>query len=455
MLNVFTAFKDADIRGVYPKEINEELVYLVARAFVEEFSLQKVVVARDMRLSSEVLESAFIKGVTDAGADVLAVGLLDTPGLYYVSGIKKLPGVMITASHSPKNYNGLKLVLPGAIPLTEQYGLKQIRRRVKRGVFAGSKRLGRVVRKDVSSSYVAAQARVLSPKKTTDVRLVVDCGNGMSGPLITQLLTKQSLQAGVLFSDLDGRFPNRGSDPTLNKNQKAISGMLRSGGYDFGVALDGDADRIAFFDEKGKFVNSAIVGAIVATELLRKKPGSKIAYTNLTSRVYEEEIKRQGGVPIITRVGHAFIKASMRQKDILFGAEHSGHYFYKDYFYTDSPVLTLAYMLEAYQRVKKAGGNFSDLIASYQHYEQTEDTIVMVDDQSKALALALAFLKSLKPKRIRKYDGYMVDFGEVWGAIKISVTEPALKMMFEGYSKKAAQRIQDELVMYVKSIAQK
>lgn len=453
MLKNHAAFRDADIRGVYPTEINEELTYLIARAFVEEYSLRKVVVARDMRHSSPALESAFIKGVVDAGAYVLAIGLMDTPGLYYVSGKKSLPGVMITASHSPKNYNGLKLVLPGAVPLTEKNGLKAIRRRIERGVFREVKKPGKVERVDVSSQYIQYLGQGLQKTKLTDLKVVIDCGNGMSGPLVTELVKKTALQATILFSDLDGSFPNHGSDPTLRRNQNAITATLKSGGNDFGVAFDGDADRIAFFDETGRFVNSSIIGAIIAKRLLTKKPGAKIAYTNLTSRVYEEVIRACGGKPVITRVGHAFIKESMRQKDIIFGAEHSGHYYYKDYYYTDSAILTLTHILAVYAEAKTAGKKFSDLVAPYQKYEQTEDTIVMVDDQPKALASALQYLKAMQPKRLRKYDGHMVDFGEVWGAIKISVTEPALKMLFEGVRKKAAQQVQDDLAAYIKSIA--
>lgn len=449
-----TAFRDADIRGVYPTEINEELTYLIARAFVEEYSLRKVVVARDMRHSSPVLEAAFIKGVIDAGGNVLSIGLMDTPGLYYVSGKKNLPGVMITASHSPKNYNGLKLVLPGAIPLTEKHGLHAIRRRIERHAFKEPKKPGKVEYVDIRPKYVQFLTSGLLKTKLSGLKVVIDCGNGMSGPLITELLKKTTtLKATVLFSDLDGSFPNHGSDPTLRKNQRAITATLKSGGNDFGVAFDGDADRIAFFDEKGTFVNSSIIGALIAKRLLVKKPGTKIAYTNLTSRVYEEVIRVCGGKPVITRVGHAFIKESMRQKDIIFGAEHSGHYYYKDYYYTDSAILTLTHVLAVYAEAKAMGKNFSDMIAPYQKYEQTEDTIVMVDDQPKALASALEYLKATQPKRLRKYDGYMVDFGEVWGAIKISVTEPALKMMFEGIRKKAAQQVQDDLAAYIKSIA--
>ena len=451
--NYKNSFREADIRGVYPKEIDEEVTYLIARAFVDEFSLRKVVVARDMRHSSAALEAAFIKGIVDAGANVLSVGLLDTPGLYYVSGKKHLPGVMITASHSPKNYNGLKLVLPGAVPLTEKHGLKAIRRRIERGVFREAKKPGKIESVDIRQQYIQFLVNGLQKTKLTDLNVVIDCGNGMSGPLITELVQKTALKANVLFSDLDGSFPNHGSDPTLRKNQKAITATLKSGGNDFGVAFDGDADRIAFFDETGRFVNSSIIGAIIVKRLLAKKPGAKIAYTNLTSRVYEEVVRACGGKPVITRVGHAFIKESMRQKDIIFGAEHSGHYYYKDYYYTDSAILTLTHILAVYAEAKALGKKFSDLVAPYLKYEQTEDTIVMVDNQPKALASALQYLIAKQPKRLRKYDGYMVDFGGVWGAIKISVTEPALKMMFEGAHKKAAQQVQDELAAYIKSIA--
>lgn len=448
-----SAFKDADIRGVYPSELDEEGTYLIARAFVDEFSLGTVVVARDMRLSSEALHEAFCKGVNDAGADVIDIGLVHTPVLYYASGAMQLPGVVITASHSPKDYNGLKLVLPGAIPLTEKHGLGAIRRRMEKGVFNEVEERGRVKVKDVKKAYLKFVLSGMKPKNFTGLKVAVDCGNGMSGILMPLLEPKLPIQFTTIFSELDGRFPNHGSDPTLKKNQKAISKLLQTEAHDFGVAFDGDADRIAFFDETGKFVNSAAIGALIAERLLLREPGAKIAYTNLTSRVYEERIKAGGGVPVITRVGHAFIKETMRQKDILFGCEHSGHYFFKDYFYTDSVVLTLRYVLEAYVEAKKRGESFSQMMKPYHCYEQTEDVIVMVKNKPKALASVYEYLVSKKPKNVKKYDGFMFDYGEVWGSVKISVTEPALKMMFEGYKKKPAQALQDEVADYVRSIA--
>ncbi len=448
-----SAFKDADIRGVYPSELDEEVTYLIARSFVDEFSLGSVIVARDMRLSSNVLREAFCKGVTDAGADVIDIGLVHTPLLYFASGSMQLPGVVITASHSPKDYNGLKLVLPGAIPLTEKHGLGAIRRRMEKGIFNEAVERGKVRAKDIKKAYLKFVLTGMKPRNFSGLKVAVDCGNGMAGILMPLLEPKLPIKFSTLFSELDGRFPNRGSDPTLKKNQRQISKLLKTEKHDFGLAFDGDADRIAFFDETGKFVNSAAIGALIAERLLLREPGAKIVYTNLTSRVYEERIKAGGGVPVIARVGHTFIKETMRQKDVLFGCEHSGHYYYKDYFYTDSVVLTLRYVLEAYTEAKKKGETFSQMMKPYHCYEQTEDVIVEVKNKPKALASVYEYLMNKKPKKVKKYDGFMVDYGEVWGSVKISVTEPALKMMFEGYKKKTAQALQDEVVEYVKGIA--
>ena len=451
--NYKEAFKDADIRGVYPHELDEEVTYLIARAFVDEFSLSKVLVARDMRLSSVALHEAFCKGVTDAGADVIDIGLMDTPALYFASGSQELPGVVITASHSPKDYNGLKLVLPGAVPLTEKHGLGAIRKRMEKGIFKEVEKRGKVLLKDIRKAYIKFVLAGVKPKNFTGLKGAVDCGNGMSGVVMPLLAPKLPIKFTTLFPELDGRFPNHGSDPTLKKNQKAISKLLQSQDHDFGVAFDGDADRVAFFDETGRFVNSAAIGALIAERLLLKNPGAKIVYTNLTSRVYEERIKAAGGLPVIARVGHAFIKETMREKDALFGCEHSGHYYYKDYFYTDSVILTLLYVLEAYAEAKKRGKSFAEMMKPYHGYEQTEDVIVEVKNRPKALASVYEYLMSKKPQKMKKYDGFMVDYGEVWGSVKISVTEPALKMMFEGYKKKTAQTLQDEVAAFVRSIA--
>ncbi len=447
------AFKDADIRGIYPTEIDEEVTYLVARSFVDEYQCREVVVGRDMRLSTPALFTAFCKGVTDAGANVLDIGLVHTPLMYYVSGSKQLPGVMITASHSPKDHNGLKLVLPGAVPLTEAHGLGKIRRRLERGKFNEPAKPGKVRSKDFGAEYQRFVLRGIKVNKFAGMKIAADCGNGMASVMLPLLAEKLPVTFTTLFTELDGRFPNRGSDPTLRKNQKHITKLLKEESFDLGFSFDGDGDRTAVFDEKGNYINSAEIGAMIAEYLLRKTPKAKFVYTNLTSRVYEECIKAAGGVPVPARVGHAFIKEVMRKRDAVFGCEHSGHFYFKDFFYTDSIALTVLYVLEIYEEAKKNGKTFSQLVAPYRQYEQTEDVIVPVADQPKALAETYERLLQKQPKRVKQFDGWHFDFGEVWGTVKISVTEPALKIMFEGNKRKEAQALQDEVVAFVRTLA--
>ena len=448
-----SAFKQVDIRGVYPTEVNDEMVYLVARSFVDEYELKKVLVARDMRLSSPALFTAFVKGATDAGAEVIDLGLVHTPVLYYASGSMKLAGVMITASHSPKNQNGLKLVLSGAIPLTEEVGLKQIRHRMEKGVFLEPKKRGQIKIKDIKPAYLKFVLKGIKTKGMEDLEVVADAGNGMGAVLMELLNGKLPVTFTTLNSELDGRFPSRGSDPTLKKNQKPVINALKTGGYDFGISFDGDGDRIAFFDEEGNYINSAVIGAVIAERMLRKHKGAKIVFTNLTSRILEETILQSGGVPVPAKVGHAYIKETMRKEEAFFGCEHSGHFYFKEYFYTDSVAFTLRYVLEAFIDARKEGKTFSEMMAPYMIYSQTEDVIVAVEDKKKAQASVESYLKSKQPIKSRKFDGLWVNYGEVWGSVKISVTEPALKMMFEGKDKRVAQKLQDEVEAFVKTIA--
>jgi phosphomannomutase len=447
------AFKDADIRGLYPKEIDEEVTYFVARAFVDELQCKKVLVARDMRLSSPALHEAFVRGVNDAGADVVDLGLVHTPLMYFASGKLKFPGVMITASHSPRQYNGLKLVFAGAVPLTEKHGLARIRKRIDKGVFNEPRKRGVVTEKDLRTEYQTFILKGIKTERFKGVRLAVDIGNGMASVMMPLLEEKLPISCDSLFTELDGRFPNRESDPTLLKNQIALRRQLKALPYDFGVAFDGDGDRVAFLDENGRYINSAIIGAVIAQRLLKKEPGAKIVYTNLTSRVFEETIRAEKGKAVIARVGHAFIKETMRKKEALFGAEHSGHFYYRDYFYTDSIALTLLHVLAAYAEAKAEGKTFSEMMKPYLRYHQNEDVIVDVKDRERAMEKTKAYLLSLKPKGVKEFGGVAVDYGDVWGSVKISVTEYALKMMFESTHKSAAEEMQRKVVKFVESIA--
>ncbi len=447
------AFKDADIRGIYPSEINEAVTYRVARAFVEEFGYQTLVVGCDMRLSTPALQAAFITGVRDSGATVIDLGLVATPQLYFASGALSLPGVMITASHSPKEYNGLKLVHADAIPLTKRNGIVQIMKRVKKGQWQTVAKRGGLKKKTIDAAYAKFVFAGVKPKKYTGLRVATDIGNGMAHDLIPLLRAKLPIHFDTLFAKLDGRFPNRDSDPNLHENQRALDSKIDHGHYDFGIAFDGDADRIAFLDEHGNYVNSAAIGALIAARILAREPRAKIASTNLNSRIYDETIRAHGGKVVMARTGHTFVKEEMRKHQAVFGCEYSGHFFFRDFFYTDSVELTFLEVTNAYLEAKAAGQTFGQMMAPYLIYEQTEDVVVKVSDKDVAMQKIHEYLVSLKPKSLKKFDGYFIDCGDVWGAVKMSVTEYAVKLMFESTSKTKAKKLQSQILKFVKSIA--
>ena len=452
--NYKRAFKDADIRGVYPTEINEEVAYNIGHSFVTEFRHKKIVVGYDMRLSTPGLLESFINGARGAGSDVVSIGFATSPMLYYASATMKLPGAMITASHSPKDFNGIKLVKKGAIPLTKTTGLTAILKRIEADNFKNAKKRGGLSKKTIFKGYQKYVLRKELTKDLVPMRIGADVGNGMASLLIPLLRNKIPVTFDTLFEELDGNFPNRGSDPCLRKNQLALVKLIKQNTHDFGIGFDGDADRIAFLDEKGRYVNCASIGALVAERIIHTHPGAKIVFTNLCSRIFEEKIKEAGGKPIRARVGHSYLKNKIREHGALFGAEHSGHFFFADFFDTDSVVLTLLYVLDAYSEAKTAGKTFSEMMQPYTQYEQTEDVVVHVVDKKLTLNKIEKQLKKMKPLVLKKFDGFYIDFGDVWGAVKPSVTEYAIKLMFESKTKSKANALQKELLTFVNKIAQ-
>lgn len=448
--NFKKAFKDADIRGVYPTEINEVVAYRVARAFVEEFSLKKIIVARDMRVSSPSLRNAFVAGARDSGADVLDIGMVDTPGLYYASGTYKLYGVMITASHNPMEYNGLKLVKSGAVPLTNKTGLLSIKKRIVANDFKKVTLRGSVKKKTILKEYAGYIRGKTKFTAARPLRIVADAGNGMASLLAPILCKGLPIEITPLFFTLDGTFPNRESNPTLAKNQKAIKKELKKGGYDFGVAFDGDVDRVAFFDEKGNYINSAVIGALLAKHLIRRYPKSAHVYTVFTSKVYEETIKEAGGKAVRARVGHAFIKEQMRKKEAVFGCEHSAHFYFKDNFYADSGVLAFLYLAATYAEAEKERKSFSQMLKPFARYYQTEEVLVKVKDKKITLDAITAQYTKQKPLSIENYDGVTIRFADYWFVIKESVTEDALKFVVESPQKKIAITKQKEILQYLR-----
>lgn len=446
------AFKQADIRGVYPGEIDEVLAYRVARAFVSHFGYTEVLIARDMRLSSPALRDAFVAGVRDQGADVVDIGLVDTPALYFASGSLDLPGVMITASHNPKQYNGLKLVEPQGVPLTDKTGLATIQKLVARNQFVSSEVRGKVKKKAMLREYKKYLEGFTNIETPRDIKVVADAGNGMGTTLLPILTDNLPIALMPLFFDLDGTFPNRDSNPALAKNQQPVIHAIKQEQPEFGVAFDGDADRIAFFDEKGRYINSSVIGALIADHLLKQYPKATFVYTNFTSRSYLDAVLAGGGKAIRARVGHAFIKRLMRQKDALFACEHSAHFYYKSNFYTDSGIITLLLIAEVVGKGLAEGKTLSQLIKPFERYFQTEEVLVAVTDKKQALTAVGKHFKK-KPLATDMFDGLYVAYADVWFTVKESVTEDALKFVVESPQKTRAKEVQKEIAAVLKKYA--
>lgn len=445
------AFKNADIRGVYPEEINEVVAYRVARAFVSEYQYGTVLLGRDMRLSSPSLRKAFIKGANDAGSDVIDLGLVGTPALYFASGTLNLPGAMITASHNPKEYNGIKLVEPQGIPLTEKHGLGSIRKRIEQEKYNTPVKKGTVRKKNILHAYkkyLRDFTHIDAPRK---LKIVVDAGNGM-GTTFKPILGKgQPLTIIPLFFKFDGTFPNRDSNPTLAKNQKPIKEAIKKHTPDFGVAFDGDVDRVAFFDEKGRYINSAVIGALIADYMLKKKIAKRFIYTNFTSKSYYDAIIENKGKAFRAPVGHAFIKRLMREKDAAFACEHSAHFYFRSNFYTDSGIITLLRIAEIVAEGLKEKKTFSQIIKPYDRYFQTEEILIAVPDKDAGIEAIAKHFKQ-KPLEQDMFDGLRMVYADVWFVVKKSVTEDALKFVVESPQKKRALEVQKEIHAVLKSL---
>jgi len=444
------AFKDADIRGLFGSEIDEVLAYKVAFTFVKLNKLKKVVVGRDMRVSSPKLAKAFWAGAIDAGADVTDLGLISTPMLYYVSGKEKKAGVMITASHNPKEYNGFKLVHREAVPLTGKTGLNDILRFVTDWDSQAkvAKKRGVVEKRNITKEFFAyIESKFPIPKKRT-VHMVIDVGNGM-GALLLPLLRKYA-HVTALATKLDGTFPSRDSNPTLKKSQRAIVSALKTGKSDLGVSFDGDADRVAFFDERGQYLNAAHVGALLTSQMLVEYPKSSFVYTVFTSRAYLQTIKELGGKAVRARVGHAFIKETMRKHDALFGCEHSAHFYFKDNYYTDSVIMAVLEIIQSVAVGKALSQPLSKTIAPYTAYFQTEEVLVEVPDRDATIK-AVAIWGKDQGALVLMFDGVSVEVGEWWCHVKKSVTEDAVKFVVESKDKKLALAKAKELHAFLQT----
>ena len=444
-----SVFKAYDVRGIHPTELDEDGAYRIGRGYVEEFEPRTVAIGRDTRLSSPSMATAAIEGAADGGADVLDLGLVGTEMVYYAVGDLGLDGgICVTASHNPPNYTGMKIVRRGARPVGGDSGLDRVRRRAEAG-FDDVRRRGTVREEDVWAGFVEKVLSVVDEAGFRPLRVVVDAANGMAGTMLPPVLERlPQLDVVRCYFEPDGSFPNHEPNPLLPENRAFIVEKTRSEGAQLGVAYDGDADRCFFVDDTGEFVPGDFVTALLARAMLAKEPGAKIIYDVRASWAVPRAIEEAGGVPLINRVGHAFIKDRMRKEDALFAGEVSAHYYFRDFSQADTGVVPFLVMLEL---LSQADRPLSELLAPYrERYFLTGELNTPVAD----VALKLQEIKeryTAAGGRISHLDGISVDFDDWHFNVRPSNTEPLLRLNLEALSEPLMEEKRDEVLELIRS----
>lgn len=440
-------FKSYDIRGLYTDELDEEVAYKIGRAFVRFLNQSKanIAVGRDGRLSSPSLFKALVKGITEEGGKVIDVGLSSTPMLYFaVAQYKFDGGIEITASHNPSKYNGFKFVREKAIAISENTGLKEIKNLVSKMEKSSSEKpKGKVIKKEILKDYIKFNLKFVDITKIKPLKMVIDTANAVPGIVVREMMLKLPVKLDHLFKELDGSFPNHPPDPLARENLKALQKEVKKRKADFGVAFDGDGDRIIFVDEKGEVISADLIFAYLAGLILKENPKEKILYDLRSSRVVPETIKESGGIPIIYKVGHSLIKEKMRQENIIFAGELSGHYYLRENYFFEAPFFVLLKILQEISRTEK---NLSELIKPYKKYFHSGEIDFEVGDKEKIIK---KMAKNYSQGKISYLDGIKVDFKDWWFNLRPSYTEPALRLNLEAKNKKLLEEKIKELTSLI------
>lgn len=440
--NIFRAY---DIRGLYPKEINESAAFLIGKAFVKFLKKKnaKIVVGRDNRLSSLPLFKGLVKGILSQGGKVIDIGLSTTPMLYWATAHYHFDGgIMITASHLGKEFNGFKMVREKAIPISEKSGLKEIKqitRLFSRAGFKPLKTKGKVTKKKILSEYLKFNFKEINPKEIKQLKIVVDTANAISGILIPKIKNKLPIEIYHLFSKMDGNFPHHSPDPLIKENLKFLQKEVKKQKAHFGIAFDGDGDRVFFLDEKGKIISGDLISAFLSQLILKKNPGAKILYDVRSSQIVPETIKENKGKPIVWKIGHSFIKEKMRKEDALFAGEFSGHYYHKEHYFAEAPLFVLFKILEVLSQDQK---KFSGMLKPFKKYFHSGEINFKAKNKKDILRLLEIKYKSGK---ILKLDGLRIDFKDWWFLARPSGTEDLLRLVIGAKSKELMEEKVKEL----------
>ncbi len=452
--------KAYDVRGVYPDQFDAQLARAVGAACAEVLGLRRsdggtgaMIIGRDMRPSGPELSDAFARGLMDRGVDVIDIGLCSTDGLYYASGSLGHAGAMFTASHNPAEYNGIKLCRPGAVPVGRDTGLAEITELIVAGAPGPSEGIVPGTRSEVDllAAYGDFLRSLVDLEGIRELSIVVDAGNGMAGLTAPSVLAPLPLDVSELYYELDGTFPNHEANPIDPANLRDLQAAVRASGADLGLAFDGDADRCFAVDERGELISPSDVTALIAAAELQRNPGATVIHNLITSAAVPEVIRENGGTPVVTRVGHSFIKARMAETGAVFGGEHSGHFYFRDFWRADSGMLAALYLIAALGHTPP-GTPVSSLLAPYQRYCASGEVNSRVADAGAATARVRAAFEPTATE-VSELDGLTLGGDGWWFNVRPSNTEPLLRLNVEARDEAAMVDLRDRVLAVIRDEA--
>ncbi|HEY1013237.1 MAG TPA: phosphomannomutase/phosphoglucomutase [Herpetosiphonaceae bacterium] len=438
-------FKAYDIRGVYPTELNEDVAYAIGRAFASFLQADTVIVGRDMRTSGPSIFAAVTRGLMEQGADVIDIGMVSTDQYYFACTKLGHPGMMVTASHNPKQYNGFKMVRKMPQLLSGDAGIQDLRQLVETDGYAEPVRQGSMSTLDLSDEFVEAVLQLIDVSALKPLKALADTGNGMVGPILERVYKRLPIEFVGMYLDPDGTLPNHGLDPLQPENRAELQRRVVEEGADVGFAFDGDGDRFFTIDDRGEFVSGDFMTALLGLYYLERHPGAKILYDVRASWAVPELIGQAGGQPLMERVGHAFIKQRMSQEEAVFAGEVTGHYYFKDFNYADSGLIPSLLILEM---LSKKGKKLSELLAPL------ESTYFISGEINTRVADSAATLQALAERYADgeqlRMDGLSVTYPDWHFNVRASNTEPLLRLNLEGRTRELMEQKRDEVMAIIR-----
>jgi phosphomannomutase len=448
--NIPDIFKAYDIRGLVDGELSPDFAFAVGLAFARFLELERepstVIIGEDMRPSSPELAEAFSAGVTSNGTNVIRIGLASTDLLYFAAGSKNLPGAMFTASHNPAAYNGIKLCLSGARPIGKETGLQTIENFVRNGMPLAMRPVGVETNEDLLQAYADHLHKLVSFNGNRPLKIVIDAGNGMAGFTAPAIFDRLGAEIIPLYFELDGNFPNHEANPIDPANLRDLQKSVLKNKADIGLAFDGDADRCFLVDEKGQTVDPSLLTALIASRELAKHPGATIIHSLISSRTVVEVINELGGVPVRSRVGHSYIKALMAETGAIFGGEHSGHFYFKDFWRADSGALAALHALAA---IGESEQTISQLLSPFKRYVASGEVNSRVADSAHVINVIKEKYSALSEFKIDELDGLTVSTSTWWFNVRASNTEPLLRLNVEADTAANMAARRDELLALI------